>query len=79
MTGGQIHDSQPAIALLEGIELENKKVLADKAYSCVRICCYLQEHEAVACIPGKSNAVIKHPFDYELYKQRNRVELSSNV
>ena len=40
----------------------------------MRIRCYLQKHEAVACIPGKSNAVIKHPFDDELYKQRNRVE-----
>ncbi len=31
LTGGQIHDSEPAIALLKGIKLKGKKILADKA------------------------------------------------
>ena len=74
LTSGQVHDSEPALALLSGIELGGKKVLADKAYSCEQIRCYLQEHGAGACIPDKVNFRLKHTFDAELYKQRNIVE-----
>ena len=31
-TGGQIHDREIAIELFANIEIEDKKVLADKAY-----------------------------------------------
>ena len=74
LTGGQIHDSEPALALLSGVELGGKKILADKAYSCEHIRCFLAEHGAVACIPDKANFRIKHDFDSQLYKQRNLVE-----
>ena len=74
MTGGQIHDSEPALALFSGMELGGKKILADKAYSCEQIRVFIAEHEAVACIPDKANFTIKHAFDSELYKQRNIVE-----
>ena len=74
LTGGQVHDSEPALALLSSVELTGKKILADKAYSCEQIRCFLAEHGAVACIPDKANFKIKHDFDCELYKQRNIVE-----
>ena len=74
LTGGQVHDSEPALALLSGIELGGKKILADKAYSCSQIRGFLAEHGAFACIPDKANFKIKHDFDSELYKQRNIVE-----
>ena len=74
LTGGQVHDSEPALALLSGIELGGKKILADKAYSCSQIRVFLAEHGAFACIPDKANFKIKHDFDSELYKQRNIVE-----
>ena len=74
LTGGQIHDSEPAIALLKGIKLKGKKILADKAYSCEQIRVFIAEHGAVACIPDKANFKIKHDFDSQLYKQRNIVE-----
>ena len=74
LTGGQVHDSEPALALLSGIELGGKKILADKAYSCSQIRVFLSEHGAFACIPDKANFKIKHDFDSELYKQRNIVE-----
>ena len=74
LTGGQIHDSEPALELFEGIELTGKKILADKAYSSEQIRSYLQGHGAVVCIPDKVNFRIKHDFDSELYKQRNIVE-----
>ena len=74
LTGGEIHDSEPAIDLFAGVELNGKKVLADKAYSCDKIRNYLEEHGAQACIPDKSNFKTKHNFDAHLYQQRNLVE-----
>ena len=46
LTGGQIHDSEPALELLAGIELAGKKILADKAYSSERIRAFIQEQGA---------------------------------
>ena len=48
LTGGHVHDSGPALALLFGIELGGKKILADKAYSCEQIRSFSAEHGAVA-------------------------------
>ena len=74
LTGGQIHDSEPALALLNGIKLKGKTILADKAYSSEQIRVFIAEHGAFACIPDKANFKIKHDFDSQLYKQRNIVE-----
>lgn len=74
LTGGQVHDSETALALLSEVELGGKKILADKAYSCEQIRLFITEHGAVACIPDKANFKIKHDFDSKLYKQRNIVE-----
>ena len=74
LTGGQIHDSEAVGALLNGIKLKGKTILADKAYSCEQIRIFLAEQGGVACIPDKANFKIKHDFDSELYKQRNIVE-----
>ena len=74
LTGGQIHDSEPALDLLAGIDLAGKKLLADKAYSCKSLRDYLEERGAIVCIPDKSNFKTKHRFDANLYKRRNIVE-----
>ena len=74
LTGGQVHDSEAVDALLKGIKLKGKTILADKAYSCEQIRVFIAEHGTVACIPDKANFRIKHDFDSELYKQRNIVE-----
>ena len=74
LTGGHVHDSEAVGALIKGIKLTGKKILADKAYSCEQIRVFLAEHGAVTCIPDKANYRIKHDFDSELYKQRNIVE-----
>ena len=74
LTGGNVHDAEPAIALFEGVDLGGKTVLADKAYSCDKIRDYLHERGAHVCIPDKSNFKVKHNFDADLYKQRNLVE-----
>lgn len=74
LTGGQVHDSEKAIALFEGIKLADKKVLGDKAFGSEQIRSYLARHGAIICIPDKVNAKVKHDFDSELYKNRNIVE-----
>ena len=74
LTGGQVHDSELALALFSGVELGGKTILADKAYSGEPIRFFIAEHGGVACIPDKANFKIKHAFDSELYKQRNIVE-----
>ena len=74
LTGGNVHDSESAVALFKGIKLKGKTILADKAYSSEHIRVFIAGHEAVACIPDKANFRIKHDFDSELYKQRNIVE-----
>lgn len=35
---------------------------------------YIEKNNATACIPDKSNSVVIHDFDKELYKSRNIVE-----
>ena len=74
MTSGKVHDSEVAIRLLSKVTLEDKKVLADKAFSSEDIRKYIVSQNAVACIPDKSNAVHRHDFDKELYKARNIIE-----
>ena len=74
LSGGHIHDSEPALDLLAGIELSGKIVLADKAYSCDKIRDCLEGHGAQICIPDKANFKEKHAFDADLYKRRNLVE-----
>ena len=74
LTGGNVHDSEPAIALFDGIDIAGKTVLADRAYSCDKIRDYLEGGGAQVCIPDKSNFKTKHSFDIALYKRRNLVE-----
>lgn len=74
LSGGNIHDSEIAIKLLSKITLAGKKVLADKAFCSEEIRNYISQHEAVSCIPDKSNSVHLHGFDKELYKALNIIE-----
>ena len=74
LTGGNIHDSQPAIELFDNVDIKGKKVLADKACSCQAIRDYLEQRGAVVCIPDKSTFKTKHNFNAKLYKQRNKIE-----
>ena len=53
--------------------------MADKAFNSEKIRAFIQEQGATVCVPDKSNSVVKHDFDAELYKQRNIVERFSNA
>ena len=74
LSGGNVHDSEMAIKLLSKVALAGKKVLADKAFCSEDIRNFIFQEKAEVCIPDKSNAVVIHDFDKELYKSRNIVE-----
>jgi transposase len=74
LTGGDVHDSECAMYLLSAVELDGKAVLADKAFGAEYIRSFIASHNGTACIPDKSNAVVRHDFDKDLYKQRNIIE-----
>ena len=42
LTAGNVHDSEPAIVLFDGVDIAGKTVLADKAYFCDKIRDYLE-------------------------------------
>ena len=63
LTGGQIHDSEPAVTLLKGIKLKGKTILADKAYSCEQIRFFIAEHGAIF-------PLVTTNWLYPEYKQR---------
>jgi transposase len=69
---GQAHDSTQAVRLLEGIAAEF--VLADKAYDSNEIVACVEERQAVAVIPPKSNRNVKREYDKTRYKKRNLIE-----
>ena len=74
LSAGNVNDNLVALPLLQGLDLKDKVVLADKAYSTAKIRDYLEKQGALVCIPNKVNAKVKHEFDEELYKKRNVVE-----
>ena len=67
-------DSEMAIKVLSKVTLEGKKILADKGYCSEEIQNFISQEKAEVCIPDKSNAVVIHNFDKELYKSRNIIE-----
>jgi transposase len=76
LTGGQAHDAPQAIPLLTGIKAQ--QVLADKGYDSNQILSFLQEQEAVAVIPPRSNRKTPGEYDRRLYQQRNLIERAFN-
>jgi len=76
LTGGQVHDATQAIPLLTGIKATH--VLGDKGYDSNQIVRFIQQQEAIAVIPPRSNRTTPREYDRELYKQRNLIERAFN-
>lgn len=72
LTGGQVHDSQCAQALLDGKKANF--VIADKAYDNKIILQRIAQMGAIAVIPSRSNRKEARDFDKHYYKNRNLVE-----
>ena len=73
LTGGQVHDSQEAEALLEALP-EGATLLADKGYDSNAIREAAARKNAWANIPSRSNRKQRFAFSGWLYRQRNLVE-----
>lgn len=73
LTGGQVHDSQEAEALLDAMP-EGATLLADKGYDSNAIREIAASKNAWANIPSRSNRKQRFVFSKWLYRQRNLVE-----
>ena len=76
LTGGQVHDATQAIPLITGVKATH--VIGDKGYDSNQILGFIQQQEAMAVIPPRSNRTIPREYDRELYKQRNLIERAFN-
>ena len=73
LTGGQVHDSQEAEALLEAMP-QGATLLADKGYDSNAIREAAARKKAWANIPARSNRKQRFAFSGWVYRQRNLVE-----
>ena len=73
LTGGQVHESQKAEALLEAIP-EGATLLAHKGYDSNAIREAAASKNAWANIPSRSNRKQGFPFSSWIYRQRHLVE-----
>ena len=73
LTGGQVHDSQEAEALLEAMP-EGATLLGDKGYDSNAIREAAARKKGWANIPARSNRKQRPAFSGWLYRQRNLVE-----
>lgn len=72
LSGGQVHDSQYGLALLQHHQADF--VLADKAYASSKILRQIDAMDSQAVIPPHPRSKILRVYDRELYKARNIVE-----
>ena len=77
-TGGEVHDSQKGVPLLEGFDIEGVAVLGDKAFGTIEIRSYIHERGGIVVIPPKSNTVNPWECDFHHYKERHVVEVFFN-
>ena len=78
LTGGQVHDSREAEALLDAMP-EGATLLADKGYDSNAIRAAAAARKAWANIPSRSNRRQRFAFSGWLYRQRNLVERFFNT
>jgi len=72
LTGGEVHDSTQAEALLLDKDAEN--ILADKGYDSDTVVHYIESKGAQAIVPSRSNRKKQRSCDWILYKERHLVE-----
>jgi transposase len=74
LTGGQVHDSQAAHALLHQFNLAGVNVIADKAYGTTALRQEIKARGGRYTIPPKSNTVKPWSCDYAVYRERHLIE-----
>src|SRR5205807_9468344 len=75
-TGGQVHESTKAEALIAGLPAEN--LIADKAFDSDRFRAHLADRSTTAVIPSNASRACAIPPNRHLYKERHLVELFIN-
>jgi transposase len=76
LTGGEVHESRTAEAMLEGVQSD--AVIADKAYDSNAIRQTVQAAGMMAVIPSNRARKTIIPHDKALYRERNRIERCFN-
>ena len=76
LTGGQVHESQTAEAMLDGAE--GDAVIADKAYDSNAIRATVKAKGMKVVIPSKRSRNKRIRHDKLLYRERNRIERCFN-
>ncbi len=76
LTPGQAGDAPQAAALIDGFR--PKHVLADKAYDSNALRTQIAEIGASAVIPCNPTRKVAIPYDFSIYKARNRIERCFN-
>ena len=71
-SGGQRSDCKYAVQLLEKFKFDY--ALMDKAYDSDEIISFIEENDAVAVIPAKSNRLNPRQHDCIIYKERHAIE-----
>ena len=76
LTGGEVHESRVAEAMLENVE--GDAVLADKGYDSNAIRAAISAAGMTAVIPSNRARKTIIPHDVTLYRERNRIERCFN-
>lgn len=76
LTGGQVHDSTQASALLDG--LMSVHVIADRGYASQAIVSKIEQRSSVAVIPPHPSSKTPHDYDRWLYRERHLIECCVN-
>lgn len=78
LTAGQAHDSVTGYEILSTLDLQNREVLADRAYDTDAIVALLKGKNATPVIPSKRNRRKKRAYDKDTYKERHLIECFFN-
>ena len=76
LTGGNVHDSVPAIDLLEGVT--SNYVLADREYDSEKIIDFIESLGSRPIIPQRRNSKQCRIYDRHMYKERHLIECFFN-
>jgi transposase len=74
LSRGNRHDISSAPQLLDGMELANCFVLADKGYDSTDFVLRIEKAQGIAVIPSRATNRVQRDYDKEIYKCRNLVE-----
>jgi transposase len=75
-SGGQVHESTKAEALIAGLRGQN--ILGDKAFDSDRFRAHVAERNMTAVIPSNASRRCAIPYDTHVYKERHLVECFIN-